>query len=69
MYKNKAMLVAKGYSQKPKIDFDETFALATKLGTIRTLIALSSQKGWNFYQLNVKSTFLNGVLEEEVYVD
>lgn len=41
----------------------------TKLGTIRTLIALAAQKSWNFYKLNVKSTFLNGVLEDEVYVN
>ncbi|CAL2225181.1 unnamed protein product [Prunus armeniaca] len=67
--KNKARLVAKGYSQKPGIDFNETFAPVARLDTIRTLVALAAQKGWKLFQLDVKSTFLNGVLHEEVYVD
>ncbi|CAL9010567.1 unnamed protein product [Prunus brigantina] len=67
--KHKGRLVAKGYTQKPGIDFNETFALVARLDTIRTLIALAAQKGWKLWQLDVKSAFLNGVLEEEVYVD
>ena len=67
--KNKARLVAKGYSQKPGIDFNETFAPVARLDTIRTLVALAAQKGWRLFQLDVKSTFWNGVLHEEVYVD
>ncbi|CAL9017140.1 unnamed protein product [Prunus brigantina] len=67
--KNKARLVAKGYSQKPGIDFNETFAPVARLDTIRTLIALAAQRGWKLFQLDVKSAFLNGVLDEEVYVD
>ncbi|CAL2227384.1 unnamed protein product [Prunus armeniaca] len=50
-------------------DFNETFAPVARLDTIITLIALAAQKGWKLWQLDVKSTFLNGVLEEEVYVD
>ncbi|CAL2255216.1 unnamed protein product [Prunus armeniaca] len=67
--KNKARLVAKDYSQRPRIDYNETFALVARLDTIRTLIALAAQKEWILYQLDVKSAFLNGVLKEEVCVE
>ncbi|KAM1431045.1 hypothetical protein ACFX2I_047043 [Malus domestica] len=67
--KHKARLVAKCYTQKPGIDFNETFAPVARLDTIRTLIALAAQKGWKLWQLDFKSAFLNGVLDEEVYVD
>ncbi|CAL9002065.1 unnamed protein product [Prunus brigantina] len=67
--KHKARLVVKGYAQKPRIDFNETFAPVIRLDTIRTLIALATQKEWKLYQLDVKSAFLNSVLKEEVYVD
>ena len=67
--KNKARLVAKGYAQKPSVDYNEAFAHVARLDTIRTLVALEAQKSWKLYQLDVKSTFLNGVLEDEVYVD
>ncbi|CAL2232095.1 unnamed protein product [Prunus armeniaca] len=67
--KHKARLVAKGYAQKPGIDYNETFAPMARLDTIRTLIALAAQKGWKLFQLDVKSAFLNGVHDEEVYVE
>jgi len=67
--KHKARLVVKGYSLQPGIDYNETFALVARLDTIRALIALTTQKGWNIYQLDVKSAFLNGVLKEEIYVE
>lgn len=67
--KNKARFVAKGYAQKLEVDYNETCAQIARLDTIRTLTALAAQKKWKLFELDVKSTFLNGVLEEEVFVD
>jgi hypothetical protein len=67
--RNKAILVAKGYSQQQGVDYNETFALVARLDTIRTLITLAGQNGWLLYQLDVKSVFLNGEFKQEVYVE
>jgi hypothetical protein len=64
----KSRLVAQGYSQKEGIDYEETFAPVAHLEAIRILLAFSVAKGFKLQQMDVKSTFLNGVLEEEVYV-
>jgi hypothetical protein len=65
---NKSRLVAQGFSQKEGIDYEETFAPVTHLEVIRILLAFSMAKGFKLHQMDVKSAFLNGVLEEEVYV-
>lgn len=65
----KARLVAKGYSQRQGIDYDEVFAPVTHLETIRLIISLAAQNEWKIYQMDVKSAFLNGFLEEEVYIE
>ncbi|CAM8953938.1 unnamed protein product [Rhodiola kirilowii] len=65
----KARLVVKGYRQKPGIDYFEVFAPVARMDTIRMIIALAAQNRWKIHQMDVKSAFLNGVLEEEVYVD
>ncbi|KAJ7958815.1 Retrovirus-related Pol polyprotein from transposon TNT 1-94 [Quillaja saponaria] len=67
--KYKARLVAKGYAQKQGIDYEEVFALVARLEIIRLLISFAAHKHWKIYQLDVKSAFLHGFLEEEVYVD
>nr|KYP62375.1 Retrovirus-related Pol polyprotein from transposon TNT 1-94 [Cajanus cajan] len=67
--KYKARLVVKGYAQMFGVDFSETFAPVARLDTIRLLLALAAQKGWLIHQLDVKSAFLNGYLEEEIFVE
>ena len=65
----KVQLVAKGYKQKAGIDYDEVFAPVARMETIRLLIFQAAQFKWPIFQMNVKSAFLNGVLEEEVYLE
>nr|GEV18683.1 retrovirus-related Pol polyprotein from transposon TNT 1-94 [Tanacetum cinerariifolium] len=67
--KNKARLVAKGYIQKEGIEYDETFALVSRLKAIRMFLAYASYMGFTVYQMDVKSAFLNGKISEEVYVE
>jgi hypothetical protein len=66
--RNKACLVAQGYSQVEGQDFGETFAPISRLEAIRILLAFAASKGFKLYQMNVKSVFLNGVIQEEVFV-
>jgi hypothetical protein len=66
--RNKLRLVAQGFSQEVGIDYEETFAPIAHLEAIRILLAFSVAKGLKLHQIDVKSAFLNGVLEEEVYV-
>jgi hypothetical protein len=58
----KAKLVAKGYSQTYRIDYDETFAPVAKMSIVKTLISCVSNFGWPLYLLDVKNTFLHGDL-------
>jgi hypothetical protein len=66
--RNKSRFVAQGYSQKEGIDYEETFAPVGHLEAIMILLAFVVDKGFKLHQMDVKSAFLNGVLEEEVYV-
>ena len=54
--------------QKKGVDFEEVFAPVARLDTIRLILALAAHRGWKIHHLDVKSAFLNGELEEEVYV-
>jgi hypothetical protein len=61
-------LVAQGFSQKEGIDYEETFAPVARLEAIVIILSFSVAKVFRLYQMDVKSAFLNGFLEEEVYV-
>jgi hypothetical protein len=67
--RNKARLVCKGYAQVEGINFEETFSLVARMEGIRLLLAYACSKNIKLYQMDVKSTFLNGELEEEVYIE
>ena len=67
--RNKARLVAKGYNQEEGgIDYDETFFPVVRLKAIRMLLAFASFMDFKLYQMDVKNVFLNGYIEEEVYI-
>lgn len=66
--KYKERLVAKGFSQEG-IDYEETFAPVARYTSIRVVISLVAQMGWKLQQMDVKMMFLNGELEEEVYIE
>jgi hypothetical protein len=67
--RNKAKLIAKGYSQVKVLDFDETYAPVARLESIQILLAYAIYHGFKLYQMDVKSSFLNGPIKEEVYVE
>ena len=66
---NKVRLVAKGYSQQEGIDYDETYAPVARLEAIKIFLAYAAHMKFKVFQMDVKSAFLNGELEEEVYVE
>ncbi|GJV81449.1 retrovirus-related pol polyprotein from transposon TNT 1-94 [Tanacetum coccineum] len=66
--RNKVRLVAKGYAQEEGIDFKESFAPVARLEAVRIFVAYAAHKSFPIYQMDVKTTFLNGLLKEEVYV-
>ncbi|GJY00868.1 retrovirus-related pol polyprotein from transposon TNT 1-94 [Tanacetum coccineum] len=66
--RNKARLVTKGYAQEEGIDFEESFAPVAHLEGVQIFVAYVAHKSFPIYQMDVKMTFLNGLLKEEVYV-
>ena len=64
----KARLVVKGFAQKKGIDFDEIFSPVVKMTSIRTILSIVAIKDLHLEQLDVKTTFLYGDLEEEIYM-
>jgi hypothetical protein len=69
LIRNKAILVCKGYAQVEGIDFEEIFSLVAILEAIKMFLAFACFKNFKIYQMDVKSTFLNVNLEEEVYLE
>ncbi|GJZ59332.1 retrovirus-related pol polyprotein from transposon TNT 1-94 [Tanacetum coccineum] len=66
--RNKARLVAKGYAHEEGIDFEESFAPVARLEAVRIFVAYAAHKSFPIYQMGMKTTFLNGLFKEEVYV-
>jgi hypothetical protein len=67
--KYKSRFVACGFSQKEGIDYEDTFALVSRYTSIKTIIALAAKIKWKLHQMDVKTTFLKGVIEKEVYIE
>ena len=61
--------MAWGFQQIEGVDYDETFASVACYFSIRSLISIAAEMGWKFYQMDVKTIFLNGIIYEEVYVE
>ena len=64
----KSRLVARCFTQKYEIDYEETLAPMARLSYVRTLIAISTTRKWPLFHMDVKNAFLNGELSEEVYM-
>ena len=62
-------LVAKGFTQIPGIDYDETFSPVARFESLRLLLALAALEDWEIHQMDVKSAFLNGMLDKEIYME
>ena len=67
--KYKARFVSRAFSQKEGIDYDKTFALMARYTSIRTIISVVSIISWKMYQMDVKIAFLNGNIEQEVFIE
>jgi hypothetical protein len=67
--KYKARFVARGFSQVEGVNYDETFAPVARYTSIRVVISIAAEMGWKIHQMDVKTAFLNGLIEEEVYIE
>ena len=67
--RNKARLACKGYSQEEGIDYGENFVLVARLEGVITLLPYIAHRGFKVYQMDVNSAFLNGILDEKIYIE
>ena len=67
--KYKTRLVAKGYGQKEGLDYFDTYSPVSRITSIRMLIAIASLNNMDIHQMDVRTTFLNGHLDEEIYME
>ena len=67
--RRKARLVAKGFLQRPGVDFEETFAPVCDKSSLRVILALAASRGYVVHHVDIKTAFLNGVLDEEIFVN
>jgi len=67
--KHKERLVTRGFTQQPRINFNKTFSLVAHMDIVKTMLAIIVHNRLSVYQMDVKLEFLNGPLEEEVYVE
>ena len=67
LWRYKARWVLRGFTQRPGVDFDETFSPVVKPATVRTVLSLALSRHWPIHQLDVKNAFLHGILSETVY--
>jgi hypothetical protein len=66
--KYKAKFVARGFSQRGGVGYEETFGPIARYSSIRATISIASEMGWSIHQMDVKSAFLNDIIEDEVYI-
>jgi hypothetical protein len=67
--RHKARLVAKGFSQVEGVNYNEIFSFVAKMNSICLVLAFAPSHKWKVHQIDVKSTFLNGDLQEEIYME
>ena len=61
--------MARGFSQVEGVDYEETFAPVARYTSIRSIISIAAEMGWKIHQMDVKTAFLNGFIQEEVYIE
>ena len=67
--KYKARLVIKGYKQTHSLDYFDTYSLVTRINSIRMVLAIVALRNLEIHQMDIKTTFLNGELDEEIYME